>query len=190
LDQAGEIDAYTFTATAQMRIYYDALETDSDVFEVNLLSPSGRRSSVAGDTDNNGRPTTLTEDGVYQLLIGGRQDAPGDYAFRLLNLAVQPEVSLGADVTGTFDPRLHSIVYRLTGSANQALRFTPLSGGAAVGWRLYAPDGRSIGGVSLGREFEVTLPADGTYLLVLDASDGAMPLNFGFRVTELTKIAP
>src|SRR5262245_28737655 len=105
----------------------------------------------------------------------GTAGDPVRYHFRLLDLASQPSLALGTPVTSRLDPDTQSSLYTFTGTAGQRLFFDNLSLSQAGGrWALYGPGNELIDSKPLGTDFEVNVPATGTYTLVL-AGDGTQP---------------
>jgi RHS repeat-associated protein len=189
ISEPGEIDEYTFSATAGQKLYYDALGTDFRI-DAQLFSPSG--TSVFFINSNDDRdPLTLTETGNYRLVINGESDGrTGDYSFRLLDLADATTLELDTEVADTLNPGLSSTLYKFEGTANQKLFFDNLDA-FNDGWFLYGPNNQFIAGNGSGSDFDATLPTDGTYVLILDGTteDGTIDYDFTVVTPETTTTA-
>src|SRR6266550_2469082 len=105
LDEPGEENRYTFNGTAGQRLYYDALDTDNDAINVQLISPSGAIPFLNGNSDSDVGLFTLTETGTYTLLQKGVGDYTNDYSFRLLDLAAGTVITNGVAVTNQLNPQ-------------------------------------------------------------------------------------
>jgi RHS repeat-associated protein len=150
-----------------------------------------------GNTTESG-PATLAQ---TQVGPGDSGDVPAfdsrddiiPYHARLLDVAQQTPLSLGALVSGSLNPSAESDLYTFTGTAGQRVFFDSLSVSQSPGrWALYGPDAQLVPGSSnpLGTDFEVTLPASGSYLLVVrrdlllgTEGFGTVPLDYSFRAS-------
>src|SRR5262249_7515657 len=152
-------------------LLYDALQNDFANISAQLLSPTGL-TLFASNSDNDRGPIALTETGTYQLVLSGGGATTGTYQFRLLDASTQPALATGIPVSGTLSPGLSEAAYQITGTAGQRLTFhsVSLSPANAGNWTLYGTADQVVGSNSLGTDFTVTLPATGTYRLVLDGN--------------------
>jgi large repetitive protein len=168
----GERDSYTFTATAGQQLYYDALDSDFDGINVQLLGPGGN-SLFSQNSDSNRQPFFLSEPGTYRLIFDGSGATTGNYSFRLLDTAAAGTLTLDTTIDGALNPAVETDLYRFTGTAGQRLYFDALSTVDTFNnsWRLYGVNGQSINSATLGNDFEVTLASDGTYLLAIEGGD-------------------
>ena len=138
------------------------------------------------DADSERNLFTLAETGTYKLIIDGYLDNTGDYSFRLIDASAATNLALNTQVTGTLDPGLETAIYRITGTAGQKLRFDSLNSGFVYGyWTLYNPGNQYVTSYYLGSDFEVDLPGDGTYLLVVGGYTANETVNYKFQITEV-----
>ena len=163
-------------------LYFDGLDTNSNI-DVQLFSPSGS-SIFDTNTSRDVAPFTLTEAGTYRLVVDGGFGDIGDYNFRLLDVASAATLTLGTEITGSLDPGKESDLYsfdfsRSVGTADGRLLFDGLDSFNGS-WLLYGPGDRLIG----NSRDEVTLPVDGTYILVLEGEDGTNKIDYNFQVVE------
>ncbi len=183
IDAPGQQDTYTFEGTAGQRLYFDGLDASSSI-SAQLFSPSGG-SLFNRRTDGDQAPLTITETGTYQLVLDVSGDTTGDYSFRLSSIADEDELEFDTAISGTLDPGVTSKVYQFMGTAGQRLYFDNLSEERFGGtWNLYNPLNQSIGGTSLGFDFEATLVTDGLYTLILDGTNTTETVDFNFRVVD------
>ncbi|MFM6116760.1 MAG: Ig-like domain-containing protein [Sphaerospermopsis kisseleviana] len=187
ISQPGEIKEYTFNGTAGQRLYYDGLiNNNTSTIYSHLISPSGQTVFSLGDADSDRSPFTLTETGTYKLIIDGYLDNTGDYSFRLIDASAATNLALNTQVAGTLDPGLETAIYRINGTAGQKLRFDSLITGFVNGyWTLYKPGNQYVTSYYLGSDFEVDLPGDGTYLLVVGGYTANETVNYKFQITEV-----
>ncbi|HXG09846.1 MAG TPA: cohesin domain-containing protein [Gemmataceae bacterium] len=180
-----ETDIFRFTGAIGQRIYLDSFDTDFENVSIWLYQPSNRLITV-DNASNDGFPLTLEEAGTHYLIVDGRQAGTPNYSFRLLDVSAQPTVALDTTVNGTLNPGVESDLYRFIGTAGQRLFFDNLSVSVPFGgyWRLSGPsdDFINLEFFFLQNDFEVTLPADGPYVLVLGGTNTSGPVNYSFRI--------
>ncbi len=188
ISQSGEQDTYTFTGVAGQRLYYDGLSnnTTSTIYS-QLISPSGQTIFFNGDADSNRAPVTLAEVGTYKLVVDGNGADTGNYSFNLIDVGAASLLSLNANISGTLDPGLKTLIYRINGTAGQKLKFDSLLTSSANGnWTLYNLNNSSLGGYNLATDFNITLPNDGTYVLAIDGNNASGTVNYNFQVTDVS----
>ena len=187
ISEPGEVDEFTFTGEIGQKLYFDALGADFNV-DVQLFSPSGVSVfNIFSDDDR--EPFTLTEAGTYRLVVDGGFNDTGDYSFRLLDTADVPTLTLDTVISGSLNPGKESDIYKFEGTAEQVLYFDNL-GTFNQRWQLYGPGGQLVNS-GFGRDFEATLPTDGTYFLVLDGeiTDGTIDYSFQVVTPQRTTTA-
>ena len=179
----GDQAAYTFTGTAGQRLLYDALIPSDGTLEVEVVSPDGAVLTNEGAFNDSG--FTLPQPGSYTVVVYGAGAATGQFSFQLSDVAAAPTMPLGTPVTGTLDPGLSDAVYQFAGTAGQVVYFQALGTDNTGRWDLYsnATNPTEVTGAGLANDFQATLPATGTYLLVLTGqqSSGAA-VNYSFQV--------
>jgi len=192
---AGDQHAFTFTAAAGRLYYLDALDTDgwwNESLRWRLTGPNGSFVSN-GDADYDGGPFVIASAGTYTLTFGGDSQT-GDYKFRILDVAAQPALTLGATQAGTLDPGRAADVYRFTGTAGQRMRFDALSADPAYGGSvtIYGPPNFGyapyVVGFTLGADSTFTLPTSGEYTVVVSGSSST-PVSYSFQLLEAPPVA-
>jgi len=178
---ADQEDSYTFSGTAGMRLFYDSLSVYPEVFEthVSLLDPSGMLVGLDGRVETDAGPFTLTEPGQYTLLIRGGLAWGNDYAFRLIDVSESPAepLTLGSVSRGILDPPGRAAIYRFIGTAGQRL-FLEREDSSSATYRLFGP-ANDLQVDNPYRGTSLTLPGDGTYLLVVaTSSTNGVPYQF------------
>ena len=157
---------YTFTGTAGQRVFYDSLFPAGQSMYMSLFSPSGLN-VFSGNPSYDLGPYTLPQSGTYTLQFSAYGHTTGPLNFQLLDIGAQPALPLNTDLTGILQSNTAQI-YQLAGTTGEHLYFggKGVSAGGAY-WTLYGPNNASITGTALSYDFEVTLPNNGTYALVM-----------------------
>lgn len=186
LSTVGEQDVYTFTGTAGQRLFFDGLDSNSNT-SVTLVSPSG--SSVPNFyspyTSYDSQPFYLLESGNYKLTVNSYYGATGNYSFRLLDLANASALSLGSPVSGTLTPGNSTQAFQFLGTSGQTISFDDL-GSQQYGSYFYIyrlGNNQYISSGYLGFDTNnITLPGDGTYLLLVQGYNNTSPVTYNFRL--------
>ncbi|WP_094583979.1 Calx-beta domain-containing protein [Synechococcus sp. BO 8801] len=191
LSEMGERDIYTFTGTAGQRLYYDALTSDfTRSFPVRLIDPTGDIGLLNQQHyfDSN-TPFTLTETGTYQLQLESTSSFSldtGAYSFQLLDLAAATALPFDTVTNGTLSPGQDTDLYSFTGTAGQRLVFDSQTPGfPSVSWRLFGPGNQSLANQNITSDLDLTLSADGTYVLAIDGAS-ATNVNYSFSLVTPT----
>ncbi|WP_216911979.1 Calx-beta domain-containing protein, partial [Synechococcus sp. CCAP 1479/13] len=191
LSEMGERDIYTFTGTAGQRLYYDALTSDfTRSFPVRLIDPTGDIGLLNQQHyfDSN-TPFTLTETGTYQLQLESTSSFSldtGAYSFQLLDLAAATVLPFDTVTNGTLSPGQDTDLYRFNGTAGQRLVFDSQTPGfPSVSWRLFGPGNQSLANQNITSDLDLTLSADGTYVLAIDGAS-ATNVNYSFSLVTPT----
>ena len=193
---AGEVDYYTFTATAGQRLHFETRDIDYDRLNHRLRAPSG---TIVYERYNwwegiNVGPFTLSETGTYVLEIFGDGDETPNYAFTLEDMLLTPALVEGV-TTGTLDYAHEVAWYRISASAGTRLYFDGQTDSNVVeydagGWVLLGPNNEVVFdhyGHIAHIDAEVTLPVMGDYLLaVYQQQPGTRTFQFAVNVINDT----
>ncbi len=176
-----EQDRFIFPGIMGQRLYFDALDVDSDNMDVQLVSPSGANVWTRFQSYDFG-PFYLVEDGTYTIVVVGRSGGTGDYSFRLIDISNSVALTLGSATAGQLSPPSEADVYRYDGTAGQRLKFESLSPDATgASWRLVGPGNQVWSGpASISADLgEVVLPVTGTYVLLVEGTvDGTTAQDY------------
>ena len=172
---------YSFAGAQGERLFLDNNQKPGDPVDDELIAPDGSQVFDIGSYSEGG-PLSLTESGTYYLLVNGESASPINYQVRLTDTAYAP-LTFGSPTDGSFSTPAASDVYTFTGTAGEQTFFHWLSqsnGPYGVSWQLDGPDNRSIAGGSGYSDLSATLPADGTYTLVVSNNfyQGASSYSF------------
>jgi hypothetical protein len=179
--EPGEQHHYTFRGAPGQRLYYDALDADFDNISVRLVSPTGLTLPPNTNADNDVGPVTLTEDGIYTLVIDGGVGVLGDYRFRLLDVERQTALQFDTLYEGMLDPGLQSVLYRFDAVAGQPFLLDGLTPNNSGTLRVFGPGDDSLGAAGAAGNVEFTVKRTGSHLLVIDGSR-ADPAPYAFRL--------
>ena len=185
LDFGRATEVYSFAGKVGQRIFYDGMNPASGTTKVRsrLLSPTGNQvfnlDPYYGGSVQNFGLYTLTEEGTYNLLMVGEQDAPVNFRFQMLDLANAQELEMNKRINGNLQPGSATNLYKFTGTALQRLYFDSISGSGA-NWALYRPGNEKVqSDIGITNDFEVVLPVDGEYVLAV-LGNGATASNYSF----------
>ncbi len=117
-----------------------------------------------------------------------------------VNNVTVPDALLGQTISGTLTPGIETAAYHFTGTAGQRLKFSWLSNTAGnpayATWNVNVPTIALVGGFNYysglyaGQNFAITLPADGSYdLLLTNSQDTALPYQFKVEDISDTPVA-
>ncbi|MBE9098366.1 hypothetical protein [Vacuolonema iberomarrocanum] len=136
--------------------------------------------------DSYREPFFLPEGGEYQLILDGRDASTDPYSFQLLDLDQAPILNMDTLVEGmTLTPGTEIQFYRIEGTAGQRLYFDSQQAVASTHWHLYGPGLQELTELGLSSDFELVLPADGTYYLML-RGENANPVDYQIQVVAST----
>ncbi|MDW7980132.1 MAG: putative Ig domain-containing protein [Verrucomicrobiales bacterium] len=189
----GQKAQYVFSGAQGQRLYFDSLSLDTNGLRAKLLTPAGNP-ILDVSLDSESEPVYLPYAGNYTLMIDPDGDATGTFAFRMLDIANQPAVSLNATNSVTISPSELTVVLRFEANAGQkvALESVSWSGGdnPQAEWFLVNPANRVVGNTrakinnDLGTNL---LRVSGTYLVVVQGlAQGGPPISFQFRIRDVS----
>jgi RHS repeat-associated protein len=170
---------YSFSGAVGQQVFLDTLDVGVTPFSYHIYTPNGAELST-------GAPLTLTESGTYIVHLNGSNSAAAGYQFRVLDLAAAAQ-SMPATglVSGTLNPGTSAKIFSVVAPAGP-FSITGVSGFdmntqlALVGSGGQVP----VATANLGGDATWTLPADGSYYLVVrESGAGANPIPFQFRTT-------
>ncbi|MCB1942384.1 MAG: LEPR-XLL domain-containing protein, partial [Candidatus Accumulibacter sp.] len=203
IEFAGQSTIYHFDLASETQLAVDAQSNRADLVW-SLTGPRGREivDRRFDHSDGNAGFSVLTlPAGAYRLGVRGVASATGDFAFRLLDLAAAPALSLGTSVSGTLKPGNSTHAYRLNATAGdqvalQGKGVTGASGGAS--WRLVDRFGRDVSGAGAtalpvqGSVPEVRLlTADGAYTLLIEGdADALTPISYELQLDVVGHLTP
>lgn len=163
---------YTFTGTAWQKVYYDSLIESSwsgSTF-VELYEPSGRRIWNRNISDDSVPPPVLTGSGTCYLHIYNSSDQLVPCVFRVLDVGVQPLISLDITNTITASPGTAAQLVRFYYTNQVRLYFDSLNTEWPYAfWYVYSAANQYLGNNSVGWDFEVTTgDLSGELLLIVN----------------------
>lgn len=198
LTSLGETAVFRFEGVAQQRVYFDALiEPVFENVRWRLRRPNGdliqsESPQLYELTDyDSERIIALPEDGEYQLEIDAIDDV-GEFAFRLLNVELQPTLPLDESTIITLNAGPVSIGYetqliRIPATiAGQLLLISEAAAGPDIAdsyWAIFDPTGDWTTDAPLAESIVAELAGDGEYVIAV-VSDVATTVELTFKVTD------
>jgi hypothetical protein len=169
IDVPGEIDTYTFDATAGQRAFFDRL-TGTVSLTWRLTDPTG--TSVFNTSFQDRGPIELTEKGQYTLVIDGTADHTESYRFQLVDVPdpVTLAITIGDVVSGQIAVQGEVDIYTFQATAGQRVFFDRQVGTVSIAWILTDPAGTQVFSASFGDRGPVALSSPGTYTLTVDGT--------------------
>ncbi len=168
LDAGTSAAVYSFAGVAGHGFFLDNEQNQGDPVSLLLIDPYNNTLLNIGSYSDGG-PLTFTATGAYYLLVVGNASSSIGYQLRLTDTSYQP-VTLGTSVSGTLGSPTAADVYTFSGSAGERVSFQAVSesnGSYGASWTLYGPNNQPVANASYWNNFSSTLPADGTYTLVV-----------------------
>jgi len=185
--QAGQRDIHSFTLATDTRAVFDSLTAD-DRLLWSLTGPNGtllaeRPFQYSDSYELAGNTSILLRAGSYTLVVDGQGDRVGDYAFRLLDLALAQVIAVDATVIGSLSdagigvgtpgsaPATETRLYKFAALAGERFFFDAEGlSGDSFSLRTCDPEGRLLAGPqAFTNDVDVfTAAYDGDYVLALE----------------------
>jgi RHS repeat-associated protein len=183
--KAGEEDTYTFEGVIGQKLLLDTLNGLATL-KAKLYSPTDKLVFEQA-TDVNNAPFTLTETGIYRLVIDGDNTATGSYKFLLSDIAAATPLDFSTPLNGSLANGKATNLYRLDGTQGQVLNFNlNAASWNGANWILYDAGNKALAQPPANNpDFQVILPSNGTYTLAIVGSSNN-PVTYGFEVTDVT----
>ncbi|MBP0011145.1 Ig-like domain-containing protein, partial [Roseofilum sp. Belize Diploria] len=193
---------YVFEGVEGLRLLFNGIE--GNYAKATLYKPNGDEVFSHSSHQDSEHPYTLTEDGLYYLVVTGQSNGDNPYKFQLLELSGANEAPFNLPTTGRV-PAGEKQVYQFSAEAGERFFFNGIEGSGGT-WQLYdansaifeqryswsnwQPVGRSI-----PADFEGEIPHSGEYYLVLDATGSANDIDYEFELftykdNNLTIVTP
>ncbi len=187
----GQRQLYTFTVGQPTSVLIDPLGFDGrfnwtlTLLDGTVVSRQFDQSyGTEGYYNYHPNPLLVLGAGSYTLSIGASQNATGTASLRIVDTSAAPVITPGVPVSGTLSPVGADNVYQLSGTQGQTLYFAALAqGGGSATWKLVDPGNNLVFDNGFQNQGVVTLPATGTYLLLLEDenNDYSPPLTYTLR---------
>ena len=180
----GEIDAYTFTATAGQTLYFDR-QLGSPFLNWNLQSPGGSEVFSPSFTNDQG-PIVMPATGTYTLRWDGQGDRVEPYRFQIVVVpaTVTTAISIGQVVDGAITVQGEVAKFTFDVTAGQRLYFNGIIGTPFLGWNLVGPSGTVFSDTYSDDQGPLLFSTSGTYTLTVDGEFDRIE-SFRFQITEV-----
>jgi hypothetical protein len=168
---------YTFSAGAGQRVFFDMLNSGGQL-RFALQGPDGA-TLLTPDNQNQHNRLVLPVAGLYTVVVGhgAALDATGVYQFQIDNLP--PDVSqpmvLNTPIAGALAVPGQTLTYTFRANLGQQLLLAVTGNQAgAINFSLQTPTGATIFANQSGNQVIASIPATGTYTLMIQASGDAV----------------
>lgn len=195
LSDPAEVDEYLFTAKPGQRLIVDGLGSTNGRAQVSITGDFVLNEGQAhsGTTDS---PLLTSDFGVYVFPRGGEfkirvsadifATGPVDYRFRLLDIANAVPIEPGIWIEGISEYAGATTLYQFQGRAGQEI-VGQWQGATTSSWLILGPSLQDTNGSSsinggVGANLTTTLPATGTYWILVRAEQANTP--YSFRIVE------
>ncbi|BAZ19040.1 YD repeat protein (plasmid) [Calothrix sp. NIES-4071] len=171
-----------FNANIGQQLFYDGISGSG--VSLRVFSPSGRQLFNINAQDDRGPDNglTISESSTYYLLLSNNQATTANLSFQLTNKPDATPLSFNSNITGNFGSnKQESDVYRFNGTAGQYLYIDNIDGNYYDWWYLYGPGGQVVVYNRQSYDSELTLPATGEYMLVMQGG-GIGNTNYTFHI--------
>ncbi len=188
IENPGDRVVYSFHGEPGQLLLIDNLATEAYYFPFSLQLPDGSVEPLSGGSPELFR---VSQNGVHQLTVSGRDVQTGAFAFELIDVQAAPVLALGDELSGRLNPAGEFDVYQFPGAKGQRLMLDYISADAEAYWSLFNSAGYVLEQDQyLDADYLITLPADDTYYLVLHSwSPFEEPVNYQFAVRATRTVA-
>jgi hypothetical protein len=196
ISTVGEVDTYTFSATAGQKIFFDAQQSSNqgsiywrieDAIGTLIDSSNGFSDSAV---------ITLLTGGTYTLIVDGAGEAIGTYRFKIWNVPPPDQFAINigdivtTDIPGVGAGRIEQPgvydIYTFSATAGQKIFFDALqsSNHGSIYWRIEDAIGTLIDSSNgFSDSAVITLLTGGTYTLIADGAGEAIG-TYRFRLSD------
>lgn len=177
----------TIAGRAGQKLLFNGIQGNRTA--VSLFSPLGTSlfatDGAFGFSDQG--PVTLTEDGLYQLVLYNTFGSDVDYSFQVLDLSTAPEINFGQKVNGRLADGREGAVYQLSAKAGQVLYFDSVRSSSTAPasfyrWQLYNANHQVLFNQEQGTDASIPIEEDGPYYLYVQGQNTSTPLDYSFQV--------
>ena len=190
IDVPGELDIYTFDASAGQSLFVDHQGGYGFNFSWVLTDPTGTELFRCDLGDREG--LLLESTGTYTLVVDGNGAATGYYQFQISAIPepVTTAIEVGSVIGATIDVPGEVDIYTFAATAGQQLYFDHQAGyGFNFTWTLRDSNETVIFSADLNDREGVTLDATGQYTLVVDGS-GSATGYYQFQIFDVPPAVP
>lgn len=187
LDPGLSSTIYSFQSRIGQQVLFNGMVGSS--VGARFYDPNGQsiyETNSFGTSDSN--LFTLTQEGLYHLIIDGNSSGTPSYAFQMLDFEISETLPLNLPRQGSLESPQAAQLYQLQGRAGQRLFFdVETADNRYLLLTVYDSNNQSLGSfnVRTTTPLELTLPQDGQYTIVVGdggASSNTAPLDYTLQV--------
>ncbi|MGB0560174.1 MAG: Ig-like domain-containing protein, partial [Spirulinaceae cyanobacterium] len=174
-----ETKVYTFNGANGVRYLFNGLEGNN--VEATIYKPNGQVLASTKTGEDIDEILTLTEEGVYQLVLRGTQAGTQTSKFQILELSTATELTPNLATSVTIAPKEY-VAQRITAEAGQTLFLDHLSGLGEI--EVYGPNNQLVpltvsSDTSNQDARSIELPQSGEYTIVVK-NEGSSASTYEF----------
>ncbi|NJO28117.1 MAG: RHS famlily protein, partial [Richelia sp. SL_2_1] len=189
---SGELNAlsdkvYTFDGVQGQKFAFNAMIGTN--VKASLYDANGKNIFSQSDFKWSGDrgPFTLTQDGLYYLVIANDSAASNNYSFELLDLTTAPDITYNVPAFGSISNGQQSQFFKIEAKEGDRLYFDSISsqtpGDASnYHWRLYGPGNNQLFDTEQRYDTSIDITHTGEYYLYIQGGPDAGFLDYNFRV--------
>ncbi|MCC5626388.1 hypothetical protein LC574_36180, partial [Nostoc sp. CHAB 5715] len=179
---------YTFDGVQGQKVLFNAM-TGSNV-RASLYDSNGKTIFTSNNFQWSGdsAPLTLTQNGLYYLVIANDAAASYNYSFQLLDLDTAQSINYSLPKVGSLDNAQQSQVFKLSAQAGERLYFDSISSSTPGGdpwnyrWKLFGSGNNQLFDSEQRYDSEILIPETGDYYLYLQGGYATGKIDYNFRV--------
>ena len=178
-----ETQVYSFDGKVGQQILFNGIQGNN--VGASLITPNG--SSVYTQSSyrtTNSGVQTLTQNGIYHLIIRGETTSARDYSFQVLDLNFGNSLQFNQTTSDSLADGRESRIYNFTGKKGDRVGFDFLSGSSNARFKIFAPGNHSLiknTNTASSSDFSLELPSDGTYTVLIEGGSSSTKIDYSFR---------
>ncbi|WP_414573235.1 putative Ig domain-containing protein [Nostoc sp. CCY 9925] len=196
---SGNLDAlqnkvYTFDGVKGQQIIFNAMIGEN--VRASLYDSNGNTVFSQSNFQWNGDrgSFSLTQNGLYYLVIANDQSASRNYSFQLLDMATAPEITYSLPKVGSLENGQTSQFFKLQAQAGDRLYFdsisssTPGNDPGNYRWKLFGSGNNQLFDIEQRYDTEIVIAETGEYYLYIQGGPSTGKIDYNFRVLRHEKV--
>ncbi|MGK7917648.1 MAG: hypothetical protein AB4038_19250, partial [Prochloraceae cyanobacterium] len=184
---------YSFSGQVGQQIIFNGMSGEQ--IDAHLYDPNGNSLFNLSNSNfyhNDSGIITLTQDGLYHLVLNSNSSSKSEFSFQLLDLALGQEIAFNLPVQDVLLSGQESNIYQFSGSTGQKLFFDINVGSSLANIEVYGNDkNQALYNDSLFSDFELQLPENGKYTIYINGGSSQTSINYKFKISateEFTEV--
>ena len=179
---------YSFDAQVGEQVLFNGMT--GNFVNVAIVDPNSQVIYGRNDFDNDdSKVLTLSQSGLYHVLIDGDRSSEVNYAFQLLNFGLAQDIPHNIPVKDTLTSGRESKLYRIQGKANQRLFFDVKQESNSARIKVLNQNNQNIlADTSSISDFELTLPETGDYTIYVEGGNSTAPIDYQLQIFAFDQV--